>query len=168
MRVLATDPAIRNTGYAVIEGDHVRDAHAVDYGTISLPSKLAQSACLLAIKDHISALIQKWEPEEVAVERIIFVQSHQTAIIMGSARAAVILAAAENGLKVVEYSPTSVKLAAVGKGTARKEQVAFMMRALLQLRETPQSDAADALAIAFAHLTASDPAKALVIERKYI
>jgi crossover junction endodeoxyribonuclease RuvC len=87
---------------------------------------------------------------------------------MGSARAAVILAAAENGLRVVEYSPTSVKLAAVGRGSARKDQVAFMMRAILHLTETPQSDAADALAIALAHISSSDPSKAAVIDRKYI
>ncbi|MEG2809950.1 MAG: crossover junction endodeoxyribonuclease RuvC, partial [Akkermansia sp.] len=113
MRILAIDPAIRNTGYAVIEGDH-RDAQSLDYGTISLPQRLPQSACLLAIHDYLSALIGKWQPEEMAIERIIYVQSHKTAIIMGSARAAVILAAARHGLKIMEYSPTSVKLAAVG------------------------------------------------------
>jgi crossover junction endodeoxyribonuclease RuvC len=168
MRVLAIDPAIRNTGFAVIEGLVGKEPQALEYGTISLPARLPQSACLLAIKQHIDGLIKKWEPDELAVERIIFVQSHQTAIIMGSARAAVILAAAENGLRVVEYSPTSVKLAAVGRGSARKDQVAFMMRAILHLTETPQSDAADALAIALAHLSSSDPSKATVIDRKYI
>lgn len=167
MRILSVDPAIRNTGFAVIEGDH-RNAKALDFGTLSLPAKLAQSACLLAIHDHLSALIGKWEPDEVAIERIIYVQSHKTAIIMGSARAAVILAAAKHGLKVMEYSPTSVKLAVVGKGGAKKEQVAFMMRALLGLDVTPAPDAADALAIAFAHLTSSDPLRAHLIDRQYV
>lgn len=167
MRILAIDPAIRNTGFAVIEGDH-RRGEALDYGTISLPPRLSQSSCLLAIRDHLSSLIKKWQPDECAIERIIYVQSHVTAIIMGSARAAAILAAAENGVKIMEYSPKSVKLAAVGNGSARKEQVAFMMRALLGLKETPAPDAADALAIAFAHLAASDPAKSSIMDRKYI
>lgn len=167
MRILAIDPAIRNTGFAIIEGDH-RTSKALDFGTISLPARLSQSDCLLAIHDHISSLITKWQPDECAIERIIYVQSHQTAITMGSARAAVILAAAENGLRIMEYSPKSVKLAVVGNGSAKKEQVAFMMRAMLGLQETPSPDAADALAIAFAHLASSDPVKSRLIDRKYI
>lgn len=167
MRILAIDPAIRNTGYAVIEGDHVR-SHALDYGTIALHARLTQSACLLAIRDHLSSLIRKWEPDECAIERIIYVQSHVTAITMGSARAAAILAAAENGIKIMEYPPKSVKLAVVGNGNARKEQVAFMMRALLGLQETPDPDAADALAIAFTHLTSTDPKRPAIRDRKYI
>ena len=167
MRILAVDPAIRNTGFAVIDGDH-RNAKALDFGTISLPAKLSQSGCLLAIHDYLSTLIRKWEPDEVAIERIIYVQSHKTAIIMGSARATVILAAAKHGLKVMEYSPTSVKLAAVGRGSAKKDQVAFMMRALLGLDSTPAPDAADALAIAFTHLASSDPLKTHLIDRQYI
>lgn len=167
MRILAIDPAIRNTGYAVIQGDH-RQRQALDYGTLSLPAKLPQSECLLAIRNHIGELIAKWQPDECAIERIIYVQSHTTAITMGSARAAAILAAAEHGVKIMEYSPKSVKLAAVGNGSARKEQVAFMMRALMGLTETPAPDAADALAVAFAHLTACDPARVLSFDRKYI
>ena len=133
MRILAIDPAIRNTGYAVVEGDH-RRACALDYGTLSIPRSVSQSGCLLAIKQHLGNLIDKWEPDEMAVERIIYVQSHQTAITMG----------------------------------AQKAQVAFMVRALLELRETPESDAADALAIGLTHLFAADPLKAHMMERKYI
>lgn len=167
MRILAIDPAIRHTGYAVIEGDH-KYQKALDYGVISFPQSLRQSACLNAIHDHIGSIIRKWEPEECAIERIIFVQSYETAIYMGSARAAAIIAAAGHGLPVIEYSPKSVKLAVVGKGTAAKDQVAFMVRALLKLTETPPPDAADALAIAYAHLNASDPIKARLIDRKTI
>ena len=96
MRILAIDPAIRNTGYAVVEGDH-RRACALDYGTLSIPRSVSQSGCLLAIKQHLGNLIDKWEPDEMAVERIIYVQSHQTAITMGAAKAAVVIAAAEAG-----------------------------------------------------------------------
>lgn len=81
MRILAIDPAIRKTGYAVIEGDY-KDVVALDYGTIELQAKLPQSQCLHAIHEHIHNLILKWQPQEIAIERIIYVQSQQTAIIM--------------------------------------------------------------------------------------
>ena len=165
MRILAIDPAIRNTGYAVIEGDH-RQQKALDYGVISIPQKEVQSRALAAVRSGLSNLVKKWEPDEVAVEGIIYVQSHRTAISMGAARAAALIAAADFGLAVYEYAPLKVKQAVVGKGRADKQQVAFMVRALLGLDETPPSDAADALAIAFAHLTASDPAKAQALDRK--
>ena len=168
MRVLSIDPAIRNTGYAVLDGDH-RQAAALDYGTLSLPQKLSQSRCLLAIHEKICALIEQWQPNELAIEGIIYVQSHRTAISMGSARGATVLAAALHDLPIMEYPPTCVKLATVGRGGAGKPQVAFMMRALLQLSETPAPDAADALAIGYSHLVAADPLKAhLFRDRKYI
>jgi crossover junction endodeoxyribonuclease RuvC len=113
-------------------------------------------------------IIQKFQPDEVAVEGIIYVQSHQTAISMGAARAAALIAAADHGLRVFEYSPKKVKMAVVGNGNADKKQVAFMVRALLGLAETPPSDAADALAIGMAHLQASDPLKAKLLERRLV
>lgn len=168
MRVVAIDPAIRNTGYAVLEGDY-RAARALDYGTLHLPQGRSQSACLLAIHEHVNALIERWQPDSLAIEAIIYVQSHKTAITMGSARAATVLAAAEHGLPITEYPPSCVKLATVGRGGALKQQVAFMMRALLHLEETPAPDAADALAIGFTHLVAADPMKAhLFTARKEI
>ena len=167
MRILAIDPAIRNTGYAVIEGDH-RSHTALDYGVISIPQKQLQSRALAAVHSGLSNLIKKWEPDEVAVEGIIFVQSHRTAISMGAARASALIAAADFGLPIYEYAPRKVKQAVVGKGSADKNQVAFMVRALLGLEETPPADAADALAIALAHLACSDPLKAAAIERKPI
>ena len=117
MRILAIDPAIRNTGYAVVEGDY-RRARALDYGTLSIPRSVSQSGCLLAIKQHLGNLIDKWNPDEMAVERIIYVQSHQTAITMGAAKAAVVIAAAEAGLRIMEYSPKSVK----GAGPLKKRR----------------------------------------------
>lgn len=168
MRVVSIDPAIRNTGYAVLEGDF-RAPRALEYGTLSLPAKLPQSACLLAIYEHVVGLIERWQPDELAIEGIIYVQSQRTAIVMGSARGATVLAAAGHELPIMEYPPTCVKLATVGRGSARKEQVAFMMRALLNLDETPAPDAADALAIGYTHLVAADPLRAhLFDKRKYI
>ncbi|MFU8892426.1 MAG: crossover junction endodeoxyribonuclease RuvC [Luteolibacter sp.] len=167
MRVLAIDPAVRNTGYAVVEGNP-REARAITYDVIRVPAKIVQSAALSAIRTHLSAIIRQYEPEEVAVEGIIYVQSHLTAISMGAARAAAIIAAADHGLPVFEYSPKKVKQAVVGRGTADKSQVAFMVRALLGLAETPPADAADAIAIAMAHLQSSDPLKGRLLERRQI
>ena len=167
MRVLAIDPAVRNTGYAVLEGE-ARHPKVLTYDVISIPSRLPQSAALSAIRTHLVNVIQTYQPDEVAVEGIIYVQSHQTAISMGAARAAALIAAADHGLRVYEYAPRKVKMAVVGKGTADKSQVAFMVRALLGLAETPPPDAADALAIALAHLQAADPLKAKLLDRRLV
>jgi len=167
MRVLAIDPAVRNTGYAVLEGE-ARHPKVLTFDVISIPGKLQQSAALSAIRTHLVNVIQTYQPDEVAVEGIIYVQSHQTAISMGAARAAALIAAADHGLRVYEYAPRKVKMAVVGKGTADKCQVAFMVRALLGLAETPPPDAADALAIALAHLQAADPLKAKLLDRRLV
>ena len=167
MRVLSIDPAVRNTGYAVLEGDP-RKPLVLAFDVISIPKSLPQSAALSAIRSHLSHVILKFQPDEVAVEGIIYVQSHQTAISMGAARAAAMIAAADHGLRIYEYSPKKVKMAVVGKGTADKNQVAFMVRALLGLAETPPSDAADALAIGMAHLQASDSLKAKLLDRRLL
>jgi len=167
MRVLSIDPAVRNTGYAVLEGDSRRPT-VLAFDVISIPQKIPQSAALSAIRTHLVNVITKYQPDEVAVEGIIYVQSHQTAISMGAARAATLIAAADHGLQIYEYSPKKVKLSVVGKGTANKEQVAFMVRALLGLAETPPPDAADALAIGMAHLQASDPIRAKLLERRLV
>ena len=164
MRILAIDPAIRNTGYAVLEGDHHTQS-VLDFGVITIPAKIPQSGALAAIHTGISNIIKKWQPEETAVEGIIYVQSHRTAITMGAARAATLIAAAEAGLRIYEYAPRKVKQVVTGNGSADKHQVAFMVRALLSLSETPPPDAADAIAIAIAHLTASDPIKASILKR---
>lgn len=167
MRVLAIDPAIRNTGYAVLDGDP-RKPVVLTYEVISIPKSLIQSAALAAVRSHLGSVIEKFHPDEVAVEGIIYVQSHQTAITMGAARAAALIAAADHGLPVYEYAPRKVKMAVVGNGNADKSQVAFMVRALLGLAETPSPDAADALAIAMAHLQASDPIKARMLDRRLV
>lgn len=203
MRVLAIDPSLRGTGYAIIEtaapipvvrngppaNGFLRpppaglDAHglaraatvaratmtmaaparsakarACDYGTIKNKPDLLPSSCLVRIRDRIAELIHQHEPDCCAVEGVIFVQSYKTAITLGAARGAAILAAAERGLPVYEYAPRSVKMSVVGRGGADKTQVAFMVRALLGLTETPAPDAADALAIGLTHLRAQESA----------
>lgn len=157
-RIVAIDPALRCTGFAVL----VREGKKIscpEYGTIQNKPRIAPSGCLLAIREAVSGLIKKHAAEAMAVEGIIFVQSYQTAITLGAARAAAILAAAESGLSIHEYAPRRVKQAVVGRGGADKQQVAFMVRVLLGLTQTPQADAADAIAIGLAHFHAVDAAK---------
>jgi crossover junction endodeoxyribonuclease RuvC len=98
---------------------------------------------------------------------VIYVQSYATAIVLGAARGVAVLAAAQAGLSIHEYPPKRVKQAVVGKGAAAKEQVAFMVRALLGLTETPPSDAADAIAIGLTHLrTISSPVPKITATRR--
>lgn len=162
MRVLAIDPALRNTGYAVLERIG-RQTQALNWGVIHNPSSRRPSQCLVEIRTALHRVIRDYRPQVCAVEGVIFVQSIKTAITLGAARGAALLAAAEHDLDIFEYAPLRVKQAVVGRGTAKKEQVAFMIRALLGLRETPPADAADALAIGLTHLQADDPAKAHTI-----
>ena len=151
LRVLAVDPALRNTGYAVLEkrGPAIS---AITYGVIANPAKLSTSGCLVAIREQLADLIREHRPSECAIESTIYVQSYKTAITLGSVRGAVLIAAAEQGLAIFDYAPKEVKQAAVGRGAADKTQVAFMMRSVLRLRETPPADAADALAVGLTHL----------------
>lgn len=151
MRILAIDPSLRGTGFAVLEeiGPKVR---CLEYSVVKNPPSLSQEGCLIAIHEAVSSVIKRHAPTALAIEKVIFVQSYPTAIILGAARGVAVLAAAQAGLSIHEYPPKRVKQAVVGKGAAAKEQVAFMIRALLGLTETPPSDAADAIAIGLTHL----------------
>lgn len=162
-RVLAIDPALRKTGWAVVEsaGGVIR---ALEWGVIHNKPALLPSGCLVAIRTGLNDVITRHAPTVCAIESTIFVQSYKTAIVLGTARGACLIAAAEHGLPIYEYAPREIKQAAVGRGAAQKEQVAFMIRAQLRLRETPEADAADALATAITHFQNS--AAARVTERE--
>jgi crossover junction endodeoxyribonuclease RuvC len=158
MRVLSIDASLRNSGVAVVDSNGGKPK-ALYFGVIHNPNKVRPSSCLVAIHDRLAELIQTHEPDCCALESVIYVQSYKTAIVLGAARGAAILAAAERGLPVFEYSPTRIKQATVGRGTADKNQVAFMIRALLGLTTTPGPDEADALAIGLTHLRSQEAAR---------
>ncbi len=166
-RVLAIDPALRNTGWAVLEKQG-RNLRAMAWGVISNPPKLLHSGCLVAIREQLQDVIREHCPDACAIETTIYVQSYKTAIVLGTARAACLIAAAEHGLPIYEYAPREVKQAAVGRGAAKKDQVAFMIRSLLQLQETPPPDAADALAVGITHFQNSEAGAALGIEARRV
>ena len=158
MRVLAVDASLRNCGVAILDLNNGKP-RALYFGTIHNASSLRSSSCLVAIRDQVAQLIREHQPDSCALESVIYVQSYKTAILLGAARGAAILAAAENGLPVFEYPPRRIKQATVGRGAAGKNQVAFMVRALLGSTETPDADAADALAIGLTHLRAQEMAR---------
>jgi len=158
MRVLAIDASLRNSGVAIIDANNGKPCSRY-FGTIHNASSMRSSACLVAIRDRIIELIREHEPDCCALESVIYVQSYKTAIVLGAARGAAILAAAENGLPIFEYPPNRIKQATVGRGAAGKNQVAFMVRALLGLTVTPDPDAADALAIGLTHLRTAETAR---------
>lgn len=157
--IVAVDPALRVAGYAVLTRDKEKLSCSA-YGVIRNASRVHASGCLLALHEELSEIIRRHDPHAMAVEGIIYVQSYQTAITLGAARGAAILAAARHGLPVHEYAPRRVKQAVVGRGAADKRQVAFMVRVLLGMRQTPPADAADAIAIGITHFHALDAARA--------
>lgn len=150
MIILGVDPSLRCTGYGVVDFSAPSKPRAVEFGTIPNAAALSQAQCLLAIDERLTELIARLRPGAMAIESTIYLQNFRTAITLGAARGAALLAAARQGLPIHEYAPRRIKSAATGRGGAQKNQVAFMMRALLGLTETPAPDAADALAVALA------------------
>jgi crossover junction endodeoxyribonuclease RuvC len=150
IRILGIDTSMRSSGVAVVEvaGQQMR---ALAHGRILNKPSFPHTGCLAEIHRQINALITEFEPDEAAIEGAFFAKNIKTSMILGQARGAVLAACALRTLPVYEYSPRSVKQAVVGTGTAQKDQVAKMVMRLLGLREQPQGDAADALAIAICH-----------------
>lgn len=150
INILGVDTSLRSTGVGIILSDGVTHRGLV-HGTIRNPKTRCHSQCLDHLYTEISALIEKHRPEVAAVEGVFHCRNVKTAIILGQARGVVLAACAKHGLPVFEYAPRSVKKSVVGRGSAPKEQVVQMVRASLGLKEDPEHDAADALAIAMSH-----------------
>ena len=151
MIALGFDPGTARLGYGVIESDP--DPRAIDYGVIVTPAELPMAQRLLEIHGAVGELIDRFQPDAVAVELLYFARNVTTAMTVGQARGVVLLAAAERGIPVAEYSPSEVKHAVVGYGKADKRQIQEMVRIMLGLSSLPRpDDAADALAAAICHV----------------
>ncbi|MDZ8118305.1 crossover junction endodeoxyribonuclease RuvC [Pontiella agarivorans] len=150
VRILGIDTSLRSTGVAVIEV-RGQDMRALAYGRIHNKPKLPHSQCLENIYKTISDLIEDHQPDYAAIEGAFFAKNPKTAMVLGQARGAAIAACAVQQLSISEHTPRKVKSSVVGTGTADKTQVAKMVMRLLNLKEQPQEDAADALAIAICH-----------------
>lgn len=153
MLVLGLDPGIAITGYGLVKESPSGDLSCVTYGTVTTPAGQPTPGRLLSIDRELGALIEKYEPDVVAVEELFFCRNVTTALIVGQARGVAILSAARAGVPVHEYKPAEVKQAVTGYGRAPKTQVQEMVRLLLNLEQVPQpDDAADAVAVAVCHV----------------
>ena len=151
MRILGIDPGLAIIGYAIIdkEGNTLLPR---DYGCIRTATGEPMAERLLKAYNQIHSLVEKWQPDFMAVEQLFFNRNVTNAFSVGQARGVCVLAAAQAGCAVVEYTPLQVKQSVVGNGRAAKQQVAVMVKALLNLGEIPRpDDVTDALAVAICH-----------------
>ncbi len=147
--ILGVDPGSRRTGFGVI--NHVGSkTEYVSSGVIRIP-ETALPERLKVIFDSIGEIIHRYCPQEMAIENVFMAKSAGSALKLGQARGAAIVAAVSNDIPVFEYEARKVKQSVVGTGAANKTQVQHMVRTLLALPGEPQEDAADALAVALCH-----------------
>ncbi len=147
MRILGIDPGLAVTGFGVIDGSG--RPTVVRFGDVRTPARAPEPVRLQRIHAHVQELIRELAPDMLAVEQLFFNKNTRSAMAVGQARGVILLAAAQAGLEIHEFTPLEVKLAVTGQGRATKDQVAYMVKALLGLDEVPKpDDAADALAVA--------------------
>lgn len=150
---MGIDPGLANTGWGIVSQHGARLA-CLAYGCVSTPASMELSLRLAKIHEQIGAVVARYGPTCVGIETVWFGQNITAAFATGQARGAALVACAQAGLEVGEFSPKQIKLAVVGAGGAEKEQVQYMVKQLLGLDAVPQPDhAADALAAAICFTT---------------
>ena len=159
VRILGIDPGSVRLGYGVVEAQGAGGARVayVECGVISAPAHQPRAVRLAEIGRGLRDLIAEVRPHAVAMEEAFFGVNVQSTIALGEARGVALFVAAEEGLEVTGYAPATVKKSVVGHGRATKEQIGFLVRALLSMRRAPSPDAADALAIASCHARCGAP-----------
>lgn len=154
--VLGVDPGTATTGYGVVAARADGEFVLLACGVVRTAAGVAMHLRLQELFHDLRNIIREFRPDEMAVEKLFFGRNVTTAISVGQARGAILLAAAEEALPVVEYTPAEVKQAISGYGNAEKRQVQEMVRQVLHLPAAPQpDDAADGVAIAVCHLQAA-------------
>lgn len=151
MRILGIDPGYAILGYGIIEmkGNHFK---VIDYGAVTTDSKMEMPDRLKVLYNSLMEIIAEYEPEVASIEELFFNTNAKTAILVGQARGVAVLACANSGLDIEEYTPLQIKQALVGYGRAEKKQVQLMVKTILNLKEIPKpDDTADALAAAVCH-----------------
>jgi crossover junction endodeoxyribonuclease RuvC len=148
-RILGIDPGSRKTGFGLIESGRYSPKYLVS-GVIRV-EKFSGAQRLKNIFESVIQIIEQYQPDVVAIEKVFVYKNPKSAITLGQARGVILCAAALKDVDIMEYTPTQIKSTIVGKGHAGKEQVQFMVENLLKLTESPQEDAADALAAALCH-----------------
>lgn len=151
MRVLGIDPGYAIMGYGIVDIKGSR-LSPVGYGVITTENDMSMPERLKHIYSRLMEIIAECEPDVSAIEELFFNSNAKTAILVGQARGTAVLACINSGLEVYEYTPLQIKQALVGYGRAEKEQVQYMVKTLLNLKEVPKpDDAADAVAAAICH-----------------
>ncbi len=151
MIILGVDPGLAIVGWGVVD---YRASHfeVLGYGSVRTPAGASTEQRLSEIYDGLSEIIEKYKPEQMAVEELFFNTNITTGIRVAEARGVILLSATRHGVPVAEYTPLQVKQAVVGYGRAEKKQVITMVTMLLGLKSPPKpDDTADALAIAVCH-----------------
>ncbi|NCA67955.1 MAG: crossover junction endodeoxyribonuclease RuvC [Clostridia bacterium] len=155
MIVLGIDPGLETVGYGIINSER-GDVSLIDYGIIKTPRSAGIPERLSMIAEGIGALIEKFKPDEVAVEELFFCTNRKTAITVAEARGVILLTAYNKCGRLYEYTPNQIKQAVTGWGGAEKAQIQQMVKVLLKLKDIPKpDDAADALAVAITHAQTS-------------
>ncbi len=151
MIIMGIDPGLAIVGYGVLSYQIPR-IETLAYGAITTPAHTPVPRRLLQIREDLSRLIERYHPDEMAIEELFFNQNHTTAIPVAEARGVILMTAQEMGVRTYEYTPLQVKQAVVGYGRAEKKQVIAMTTIMLGLQKPPRlDDTADALAIAVCH-----------------
>jgi len=153
MLVVGIDPGTATTGYGFVRETQDRSLEAVAYGVISTPPSLPMPERLVQIYQELTGLLTLHRPQSGAVEKLFFQRNVKTAITVAQGRGVELLALAQAGLPIREYTPMEIKQAVAGYGGADKQQIQQMVRVLLNLEDIPRpDDAADALAVAICHI----------------
>jgi crossover junction endodeoxyribonuclease RuvC len=151
LRILGIDPGTLRLGYGVIESNGPAHVRYLECGVITARARDPRLHRLAEIGRGLRELLSEVRPDAVAMEEAFYGKNLQSALALGEARGVALFVAAEHGVCVSGYPPATVKQAVVGHGRATKDQIGYLVRALLALRRTPEPDAADALAIAICH-----------------
>ena len=149
LRILGIDPGLRVTGFGILDKSGEKLKYVVSGRIKTAGGELGPR--LKAILDGVNEVITRYQPQEVAVEKVFVSANPQSTLLLGEARGAAICAVVEKNLPLSEYTALQVKQAVVGTGHAKKEQVQEMVSRLLRLTGNPGLDAADALACAICH-----------------
>jgi crossover junction endodeoxyribonuclease RuvC len=156
---LGIDPGTAIVGYAVVAAKG-SELQMIACDVVTTPAGMALAQRLQMIYERLSAIIALHKPNEAAMEELFFAKNARTAMTVGQARGVAMLALANGGLSVAEYTPKQIKQAVTGYGGAGKEQVGEMVRILLRLSSIPRpDDAADAAAVAICHLNTASYAR---------
>lgn len=166
MIILGVDPGTLITGYGVIEV--IRgESRVLEYDVVKNRSNRSMPLRLKSIYSRLCAVIERYHPDEFAIETAFYGRNAQSALKIGHARGVSILAAVNSEIPTSEYSPREVKKAVVGNGAASKEQVQAMVKMLLGIRQAPKHfDSTDALAVAICHIQRRGKAKSIPAKRK--